>query len=310
MADKLKFSLKKLPDWAIGVAKRENWYIDTDETIQGYIEGKADTTDALIMLEDINFADIAKSLLEAYEGNISIAQQTMKQGVYRRSISNILDVMSGRKYQLSNQIVLDDVCHIAFLLLTNGLPDQAKRFYLFMMDELANGNMIVNGKTTFTLETLRYSSMGMTILNDWLDLPPPDLEKLFLPQDPDWMHYAHNWRGPDQNKFIELLNQICDVHIERIGIKQKEYNLPEYEFCSPFQALYPVEILGVLRLRELLGIQNPPLTHPLLLTPYAEITSFASEDELPEDLLLDDYLNALRKNDPELIEAWDNFVIQ
>ncbi|WP_245601151.1 hypothetical protein WMO13_04060 [Ignatzschineria larvae DSM 13226] len=307
--DKLDKSLLQVKKWAEDSISLGNDYCEDGYGLRDYIDTGEKSTAALAALGHVIFVGVGESLLLAKEGNPSEAIIFMQINSKRYVNYLILDLILARKYQRSAAIDLDEVNNVVFLALASGLPNLAQKFYRFMMKELGTGDIITNGHTNFMTESLRYSAMAMTIFNDWLNLPPPDLKKLALPKDPVWMKYANHWREENVELFAEILNEACDVHIERIGLTQKEYDSGEYEFASPFEAVYPAEILGVLRLRERLGLQNPELTHPLLLTPYAQITSPAIDHMSIEDPLLDDYLGALRKYNPELIEAWDKFQI-
>ncbi|RBL82006.1 hypothetical protein DDE05_40645 [Streptomyces cavourensis] len=76
-----------------------------------------------------------------------------------------------------------------------------------------------------------------------------------------------------------------------------------FEFGSVFLAVHPTEILAVLRLRDLLGLPNPPvIDHPLMQTPYAAITS--QPGEITErDELLERYLATVRQRDPHVLPS-------
>ena len=64
----------------------------------------------------------------------------------------------------------------------------------------------------------------------------------------------------------------CDFHLSR----SKEHTDNEtYEFGTPVDAIYPAEILFVLRIRQLLGLSNPEVEHPLLNSPLGKLPESA-----------------------------------
>ncbi|MHC5225380.1 hypothetical protein [Ignatzschineria sp. LJL83] len=273
-----------------------------------YIETGEKSTLASSTLGEIAIFNYANSLIHMEKGDMTASLRMMRKGVENYIFRLVTRLFTIQKFSSPAKIDIDSINHTVFTALSVGLPNLAQKFYRFMINDLETGNIVTNGYTNYMTESLRYSAMAMTIFNDLWHLSAPDLERFALLQDPAWMKYANHWREEDVEKFSEILNEVCDLHIERIGMTQREFDSGNYEFTSPFEAVYPVEILAVLRLREQFGLQNPELTHPLLLTPYAQITS-KRIDQPVEDPLLDDYLKALRKYNPELIEAWDQFEV-
>ena len=84
-------------------------------------------------------------------------------------------------------------------------------------------------------------------------------------------------QGPDaiRSAFFEA----CEFHLAR----SRESNDREtYEFANPIYAVYPVEILFVMRVRQLLGLSHPEVDHPLLYSPLAKLptTSCSISPEL------------------------------
>ena len=64
------------------------------------------------------------------------------------------------------------------------------------------------------------------------------------------------------------INDACDFHLSRSKDHDDETT---YEFADPVYAVYPVEILFVLRVRKILGLSNPAVDHPLMNTPIAQL---------------------------------------
>ncbi len=72
------------------------------------------------------------------------------------------------------------------------------------------------------------------------------------------------WRSDDLDSLQGALLAACEYHVAR----SREHNNKEYfEFCTENFRLQPVEILAVLRMRELLGLVVPQIDHPIMNTP-------------------------------------------
>ncbi len=72
--------------------------------------------------------------------------------------------------------------------------------------------------------------------------------------------------GPDQIR-AALVN-VCDYHLSR---SKDDTDDETYEFSNLVYAVYPVEILFVFRIREILGLVNPEVDHPLLSSPLGKL---------------------------------------
>lgn len=88
-----------------------------------------------------------------------------------------------------------------------------------------------------------------------------------------------NWRSADPAALRPLLLAACDRHTHQCKstATNEEYDIPFAGFWYD-----PFEILAVLRLRSLQGLDNPVLDHPLLRTPLGTLppVSAPREDEL------------------------------
>lgn len=304
---RLNSSLRGITVWAESIKEREEDYQDyEDNEIQKYLEGNDTYTEASSMLWDVGYIQVGKALLLSELGDIQQANKNMRLGVNHMIHAHVLFIIQAK--QVGNKIGnLDQYTKDAAIAINMGLLDLSQKYYHFILEALKQGYGIEDGHNNpFWANSLRYSAMIITIFSDWLGLPKPDLEKHALPKDPVWMHYAYHWREPDLEKFKEIVLQVCDVHIERIAITDKEFDSQEFDFNSPYEALYPVEILFVLRLREMIGLTNPEIDHPLMNTPYAHITENVSIESF-NDPLLNNFLHEVRRREPEYIELWDNF---
>lgn len=197
---------------------------------------------------------------------------------------------------------LDGVAHLMLGAISSGRLGLVKPFYEVVLAGLNGGYGVHDGRNPPASTTLRYAAFGLSIISDWLGTPL-DLDAHALPRDPAWGQLVAHWREPDPDKFLPVLLLACDTHIERIAVTEREANAQskDFEFGSVFLAVHPTEILAVLRLRDLLGLPNPPIIdHPLMQTPYAAITCRPGE-VTERDELLDRYLAAVRQRDPQVL---------
>lgn len=102
---------------------------------------------------------------------------------------------------------------------------------------------------------------------------------------PVWDKALQNWRCKDMNFVEQLINEMADYHLSNT----KPIKVKGDELHADFEArcfwIYPIEILALLRLREMHGLANPPLSHPLFsTTPLAKLNP---PTQWPKDELMD-----------------------
>jgi len=170
-------------------------------------------------------------------------------------------------------------------------------FHSTVLSGLENGYGVRDGHNPPIGTTLRYAAFGLSIIGDWLG-KPLDLDKHALPRDPAWGKLVAHWREPNPEKLLPILMAACDTHIERIALNSRELDSGNFEFGSPFEAVYPAEILAILNLRRSLKLANPFVDHPLMTTPYAALTC-PPGTRLERDELLERFLIAVCKYNPE-----------
>lgn len=90
----------------------------------------------------------------------------------------------------------------------------------------------------------------------------------FASSVPIYEGILERWRETDPEKLTPWLLAACDRHTH----ESKRDSETKFYDCSAFPRT-PLEILLLFRLRELLGLQNPILKHPLIEAPF---------DKLPE----------------------------
>ena len=104
------------------------------------------------------------------------------------------------------------------------------------------------------------------LVADWQGWPArtyPD----FVRDIPAYNDLLGNWRDPDPAAITPALIAACDRHTHQARYSEnREYDLPDDGLTYD-----PFEILAVLRLRQLAGLENPVLDHPLMNTPLGKL---------------------------------------
>ncbi|MDH0094952.1 hypothetical protein N7373_26190, partial [Achromobacter mucicolens] len=216
----------------------------------------------------------AQALLDAKGGQHSQAITHMAFGFGRRAISESIIIESLKHTHRIGIVHLDGHTNLMFGTIALGRPELAEALFRTCITGVNGGYGVRDGHDLEIGTTLRYAGFGLSIISNWLG-QPLDLDKHALPRDPVWAPLVSQWREPDLDKFLPALLSACDVHVDRIAITYREHETiaEEFEFYTPLLAVHPTEILAVLRLRDLLGLPNPTqIDHPLMKTPYAQIT--------------------------------------
>ena len=80
---------------------------------------------------------------------------------------------------------------------------------------------------------------------------------------PTYMQLLNAWRTPDLNELTPLCLTVCDLHTHHV------FNQPDGlpgDFDDFLWRNTPIEILLLFKLRQLIGLENPVLDHPLMNT--------------------------------------------
>jgi hypothetical protein len=119
-----------------------------------------------------------------------------------------------------------------------------------------------------------------------------------------WPSYAYDepiyegilakWRDPDPEVLTPWLLAACDRHTHQSQLERSE---KKFYDCSNFPC-DPVEILFLLKLRELEGLQNPVLDHPLMASPFDKLPA-------PQSLFISDEL--MKGTLARLHKDWPNY---
>lgn len=300
---------KTLPDvnsWALGAVA---WPISDPKHnyIEQYANEKADFFEALAHLHDFGMAEVGNSLLTAVQHPNTPSITHMAHGFSRMIHANCIDILRLKGRTKTINFGLDSVILKILGAIALGMPALAKKSHQIVFTALEQGYGIENGHENSGPETLRYAAMGLSIIHEWLEIPL-DLEKLNLPRDPAWGPLVKYWNDPDPAKLQSILYSSCDIHIERIALTEREVNSGNFDFVSEFTAVHPTEILAILRLRQMLDLPSPELDHPLMNTPYAQITAVPGQVTQP-DSLLEAFLTKARERDPQVMAEWDRIQV-
>ncbi|ELX1985314.1 hypothetical protein ONI83_004746 [Escherichia coli] len=300
--NRLEKTLPRVHSWALGVSQ----YAPKPEFnyMEQYINDQSKLFMALDHLYDLGMHEVTKSLLTIEQSRLTAATH-MAHGFSRMLHSDGVDILrlKVKESKVTTTSGLDAITHNMLGAIALGMPTLAKKLRQIVFTALEQGYGVRNGREDPGPWTLRYAAMGLSIIHDWLQIPL-DLDKLGLPRDPAWGPLTKHWNTPDPVKLQSILYGACDIHIERIALTEREVNTGNFEFGNEYEAVHPTEILAVLRLRDMLNLPNPTLDHPLMNTPYAQITTTPGQVTQP-DSLLETFLAKARERDPEVMAEWD-----
>lgn len=121
----------------------------------------------------------------------------------------------------------------------------------------------------------------------------------------DWPPYGYDepiyeailadWRNPDPQALVPALLAACDRHTHQT---RYDSTTTFYDFGDDAMARTPLEILLVFKLRQLLGLENPVLDHPLMAPPF---------DRLPEPQQPYGLDDLMRGTLAQMREEWPDF---
>ena len=88
------------------------------------------------------------------------------------------------------------------------------------------------------------------------------------------------WREPDPTAISDLVVAACDFHTHRcMPNTEDEWR----EFSNGIWVVIPIEILTLFKLREMLGLENPVVDHPMMVPPFEKLPD--EIDVQPDDLV-------------------------
>ncbi|MCO7517466.1 hypothetical protein NJF44_22190 [Pseudomonas guariconensis] len=270
-----------------------------DKNITSYIDGDNSLGKACNELFKLGMTKTGKALRAPTNAYRIESTNLLSSGF---TMTLVADAILITRLQGTHRVATEDldcVTHVMLCALATGQFSLIEPFHRAVFAGLENGYGVRDGHNLPIGTTLRYAAFGLTIIGNWLG-KPLDLDKHALPRDPAWGQLVAHWREPDPEKLLPVLLTACDTHVERIALTSRELDSGNFEFGSPFEAVYPAEILAILNLRRSLGLANPFIDHPLMKTPYAALTC-PPGTRFEKDELLERFLLAARKHDPEAV---------
>ncbi|HGM5579435.1 TPA: hypothetical protein ACKP22_001093 [Pseudomonas putida] len=290
---RFKNSLPKIHAWA-----NDNFPPEVD-LVTSYINGGGCLYEACGEFFNIGMREMGAALTQATSKITYSSQQKFSSSISKLMISDIILVSRLKGTHHKEPAALDDFSHKMLCLLACGQYPLIEPCYTELIIGLRDGYGIQDGHDLPIGTTLRYAAFGLTIIGDWLG-KPLDLDKHALPRDPAWGQLVAHWREPDPEKLLPILLDACDTHVERIALNSREVDSGNFEFGSPFEAVYPAEILAIKNLRLSLGLKTPFIDHPLMKSPYAMLT-LPPNTPLEHDELLEQFLKAACRYNPEAV---------
>jgi hypothetical protein len=135
----------------------------------------------------------------------------------------------------------------------------------------------------------------LRLIDDWQGAPEHEYPPAAY-DDPLLTALLEQWRTPDPASIAPLLLAACDRHTHHAKLTSEKSD-PDFTWRTWWYD--PFEILSVLYLRKLQGLDNPVLDHPLLATPIG-----APYDIAPKysDELLEAVIKQACKERPELAQ--------
>ena len=146
----------------------------------------------------------------------------------------------------------------------------AKAFALGLIDEgeaIGRDSLIgLKDGRFYGVERNNLTPFVLSVFARWKDIAlPPEEFSFVIPEA--YRELSQNLSA-DSDELQPAIVKACDFHLTR----SKDHTDEEtYEFSDPVNAIYPVEILFVLRVRKLLGLNNPYVDHPLLNSPLGKL---------------------------------------
>ena len=119
----------------------------------------------------------------------------------------------------------------------------------------------------YGLDQDKLTPFVLSVFAKWKNIPLPPEEFPFVIPD-GYRELLQNLTA-SADEIRPAVVKACDFHLSR----SKEHTDEEtYEFADPVYAIYPVEILFVFRIRQILGLSNPEVDHPLLNSPLGKLS--------------------------------------
>jgi hypothetical protein len=185
-----------------------------------------------------------------------------------------------------------EVANTAACCLALGWTDRAVTLFRQLAEGIARGAFIDYDKKTKPFFQRRTQFFLLRMVAQWQDFALPPLPPQ-ADDEPLFSALLSHWRSPDAAALAPLLLAACDRHTHLVLIRKES---PDFH-TSDALTYVPFEILAVLRVREILGVPNPTLDHPLMSTAFGTLP----EPSKPfRDALLDGVMRQAKTEFAEL----------
>lgn len=114
--------------------------------------------------------------------------------------------------------------------------------------------------------------------------------------EPIYKGLLERWRDPDPQVLVPWLMAACDRHTHQANYRETSKTF--YDFSDITLIRTPIEILMLFRLREMMGLSNPILDHPLMEAPYDQLPTIQPKYQV------DEYMEGTLKR---ARQDWPNF---
>ncbi len=131
------------------------------------------------------------------------------------------------------------------------------------------------------------------VLADYLGEPP-----IILNGEPKY-EPIHNalfklWREPEPEALVEICLAACDYHTQRCCIREGTESGRSSEFSMEYFIYTPLAVLLMFKLRNMCGLKNPEIDHPLMTAAIGRLPEEAELNQVEEES--DDALFGVRKH--------------
>jgi hypothetical protein len=226
------------------------------------------------------------------------AQQLASSGTdwldfWRRSVAYAYGSCRMMQHSGGLQYWILEVANTAACCLALGWTDRAVMLFRQLAEGIARGQFgDYDAKKTKPFFQRRTQFFLLRMVAEWQGIALPTLP----PQADDELLFCallSHWRTPDVEILAPLLLTACDRHTHLALIRKDS---PDFDTSGELTYV-PFEILAVLRVREILGLSNPALDHPLMATAFGVLPE---PGEPYRDALLDGVIRQARSEFPQL----------
>lgn len=279
--------LAEIKRWVTDPFNEQLLYHKSLEKVEAFTSGRDfHLGELLVSLTSLSSWYAAKGIIELFEGRptsylcdsfwFSFFDNTIMKHSFERAKGQkkgrLLGAALGLKHlqQPKPRIQFNDQGLLLAKAFALGLVDEGEAIGRDSLIGLKDGRF-------FGLHPNTLTPFVVSVFARWKDIALPPEEFPFV--IPDGYQDLLQNLSEDSDELRPAIVKACDFHLSR----SKDHTDSEtYEFAHPVDAIHPVEILLVLRVRQLLGLNNPEVDHPLLNSPMGKLPN--AKCSLPAEL--------------------------